>query len=105
LKTTALSAFIGVYQRPKIVFPDFSIILLTALRRDRARKGKDDTDAKMNPCVPSRMPHERKRNWLRKEQYSGELAQPLNARSISGLARARAPFWLKVTHKFLGRAN
>ena len=50
------------------------------------------------------MPHARKRNWLRKEQYSGELAQPLNARSISGLAKAWVPSWLKVTHKFSGRA-
>jgi len=49
LKTHGLSAFIGVYQRPRIVFPDFFIIRQTALRRDRARKGKDDTDGKMNP--------------------------------------------------------
>ena len=48
------------------------------------------------------MPHERKRNSLRKEPDSGEPAQPLNARSISGLAKVRAPSWLKVTHKFLG---
>ena len=26
----------------------------------------------------------------------------MNARSISGLAKVRAPSWLKVTHKFLG---
>ena len=104
LKTGFLSAFIGVDRRPKIVVSGLLYDpALTTLRRDRARKGKDHTGTKMNPRVPFRMPHERKRDWLPEEPFSGEPAQPLNARCISGLAKVQAPSWLKVTHKFPGR--
>ena len=51
LKTNALSAFIGVYQRPKILVSGlFHHPALTTLRSDRTTKGKDYTDTKMNPC-------------------------------------------------------
>src|ERR1019366_4767903 len=48
MKPNALSAFIGVYRRLKILLPGLSYHpALTALRSHRTTTGKDDTDTKM----------------------------------------------------------
>src|ERR1035438_5732904 len=104
MKTNALSAFIGVYRRLKILLPGLSYHpALTALRSHRTTTGKDDTDTKMySLACHLGWGTSVKETECEKSQIPGESAQPLNARSISGLAKVRVPSWFKVTHEFPG---
>src|ERR1039458_5863875 len=106
MKTNALSAFIGVYRRLKILLPGLSDHpALTALRSHRTTTGKDDTDTKMySLACHLGWGTSVKETDYEKNHISGESAQPLNARSISGLAKVRVPSWFKVPHEFPGRA-
>src|ERR1035438_9673764 len=102
MKTNALSAFIGVYRRLKILLPGLSYHpALTDLRSHRTTTGKDDTDTKMY-CLACHLGWGTsvKETDYEKNHISGESAQPLNARSIRGLAKVRVPSWFKVTHEF-----
>ena len=106
MKTNALSAFIGVDRRLKILLPGLTYHpALTALRSHRTTTGKDDTDTKMySLACHLGWGTSVKETDYEKNHIPGESAQPLNARSISGLAKVRVPSWFKVTHEFPGRA-